>query len=782
MSYDIINGKSNDMQCVTGEHYRITVLASRMLRLEYCESNIFEDRPSVFACCRNFDAPEFEVCRHNGKLEIHTEYLSLFYDEKPFSAGGLSIKVRSETRGIYSTWHYGDKLRENLGGTARTLDMADGEIPLRKGIQSRLQGYSVIDDSDSPLIESDGDIMSRAEKAIDLDFFGYGLEYQAALNDFFELSGRPPMLPRYALGNWWSRFHAYSDDEYLNLMDRFRAERVPFSVAVMDMDWHITDITAKQGKGWTGYTWNKELFRNPKNFLSQLHSRSLKCALNLHPAEGIQPHEEQYVEAAVRMGLDPASGRDIPFDMCSKDFVDTYFKCLLKPREDEGVDFWWIDWQQGDASCIDGADPLWLLNHFHTLHSAEINQRPLILSRYAGPGSHRYPIGFSGDTIISWDSLRFQPYFTATAANIGYGWWSHDIGGHCAGTYDEELTVRWVQFGAFSPIMRLHSTSNIFSGREPWNYSGEVCSILKAFLRLRHRLVPYLYTMNFESARHGIMPLRPMYYLYPRAEEAYQVPNQYYFGSQLIVCPITSPVSAETGMGSVAAWLPEGTYYDFFTARRYSGGGMKILHRPLSQIPVFAKAGAIVPLTGEQEAERFGVELPEAIDVNVFCGDSGEYTMYEDDGSDEHAALTRFEVKWSEDAMRFSIKPDEDGFRVRPAMRRYRVCFYGIKNSTVKSDVAYEKTYDTEKKVLTVTFGKNSGKIELQVLNAELADIDRSKRIFKLLQHCRIGYELKEKIYNCICAKKNPAAVIHELQSRALSHDLIGALTELGFE
>lgn len=104
MSYDIINGKSNDMQCVTGEHYRITVLASRMLRLEYCESNIFEDRPSVFACCRNFDAPKFEVCRHNGKLEIHTEYLSLFYDEKPFSAGGLSIKVRSETRGIYSTW------------------------------------------------------------------------------------------------------------------------------------------------------------------------------------------------------------------------------------------------------------------------------------------------------------------------------------------------------------------------------------------------------------------------------------------------------------------------------------------------------------------------------------------------------------------------------------------------------------------------------------------------------------------------------------------------------
>lgn len=782
MSYDIINGKCSDAQCVVGDHFRFTVLTSRMLRMEYSELGVFENRPSVFACCRNFAAPKFKVCRRNGKLEIHTEYLSLFYDEKHFSPGGLSVKVRSETRGIYSTWHYGDELCENLGGTARTLDMADGEIPLKNGIQSRLQGYSVIDDSASPLIESDGTIKSRDEKEIDIYFFGYGLAYQEALDDYFALTGKPPMLPRYALGNWWSRFHAYSDDEYLSLMDRFRTERIPFSVAVMDMDWHITDITSKQGKGWTGYTWNNELFRDPNDFLHQLHSRGLKCALNLHPAEGIQPHEEQYVEAAERMGLDPASGCDIPFDMCNKDFADTYFKCLLKPREEEGVDFWWIDWQQGDTSCIDGADPLWLLNHFHTFHSAETNRRPLILSRYAGPGSHRYPIGFSGDTIISWDSLRFQPYFTATAANIGYGWWSHDIGGHCGGIYDEELTARWVQFGVFSPIMRLHSTSNLFGGREPWNYSDEVWAILKDFLRLRHRLIPYLFTMNRDSAKGGVMPLRPMYYLYPREEEAYQVPNQYYFGSQLIVCPITSPASAETGMGGVAAWLPEGMYYDFFTAQRYSGGGMRILHRPLSQIPVLTRAGAIVPLTEEQEAESFGTELPETIDVNVFCGDSGEYTLYEDDGSDEHAALTRFAVKWSKDAMQFSIEPDENHFHVRPSMRRYRVNFYGIEDSKVKSDVAYETTYDTGKKVLTVTFGKISDKIELQVLNVKLADVDRNERIFKLLQHCKIGYELKEKIYNCIRSKKDRFAAIHELQAMALSPDLMDALTELIFE
>ena len=129
---------------------------------------------------------------------------------------------------------------------------------------------------------------------------------------------------------------------------------------------------------------------------------------------------------------------------------------------------WWIDWQQGSESRFPGVDPLWLLNHYHFLRSARKEKRPFIFSRYAGPGSHRYPAGFSGDSVTSWNSLRFQPYFTATAANIGYGWWSHDIGGHCAGKKDPELMMRWVQLGVFSPIMRLHSTSNLFNGKEPW--------------------------------------------------------------------------------------------------------------------------------------------------------------------------------------------------------------------------------------------------------------------------------------------------------------------------
>ena len=187
-----------------------------------------------------------------------------------------------------------------------------------------------------------------------------------------------------------------------------------------------------------------------------------------------------------------------------------YFELVHHPLERQGVDFWWIDWQQGSNSGVEGLDPLWMLNHYHYLDNCRNGNRGMIFSRYAGPGSHRYPVGFSGDTIISWDSLDFQPYFTANASNIGYGWWSHDIGGHMLGVKDDELAVRWLQLGVFSPILRLHSSCSEFNGKEPWRYDRVAEQVMKEFLRLRHKLIPYLYTMNVRASVESIPLMQPM--------------------------------------------------------------------------------------------------------------------------------------------------------------------------------------------------------------------------------------------------------------------------------
>ena len=217
----------------------------------------------------------------------------------------------------------------------------------------------------------------------------------------------------------------------------------------------------------------------------------------------------------------------------------------------------------------------------------------MIFSRYAGPGSHRYPVGFSGDSIATWDSLKFQPEFTATASNIGYGWWSHDIGGHMGGHRDDEMTTRWMQFGVFSPIFRLHSTNSKWMSKEPWNFRAECTLEMQRSTQLRHRLVPYLHTMNLLA---GDSPLvRPMYWEYPTHEEAYQKPNEYLFGSSLIIAPVVEPRNPKTYMAKVDVWMPPGTHVDIFTGLVYDGDRTLRMYRKLQSIPALIPMGAMLP-------------------------------------------------------------------------------------------------------------------------------------------------------------------------------------------
>lgn len=391
-------------------------------------------------------------------------------------------------------------------------------------------------------------------------------------------------------------------------MDRFKREGIPFTTSVIDMDWHLVDsVDPKYGSGWTGYTWNHELFPDHVKFLDELHRKGLKTTLNVHPRDGIRAFENAYPKAAKRMGVDPASGENLEFDLTNPDYMDAYFD-MHHDLEAEGVDFWWLDWQQGGVTRQPGLDPLWILNHMHYLDSGRDGRWPLAFSRYAGPGSHRYPVGFSGDTVITWDSLAFQPQFTATASNIGYGWWSHDIGGHMFGYRDDELEARWYQLGAFSPINRLHSSNSPFSGKEPWNYTGDVRASMTASLRLRHALLPYLYSMNYRAAFEGRPIVEPMYWQSPDTWSAYDYPDEFRFGTELVVAPIVSAADRKVARGRADLWLPQGEWFDFFDGRRYEARGdagrAVTVWRALDRMPVFAKAGAIVPMQRLGEGGR----------------------------------------------------------------------------------------------------------------------------------------------------------------------------------
>ena len=696
-----IRPKADERYTVFGDKWRITVLTDRMMRLEYSETGYFEDRATRLAFNRNFDIPEFQSYEENGLLHIVTKHLHLTYDKKPFSELGLQITVDTT-----KPWLYGQKPR-SLPGTVRTLDQANGEVPLEPSFLNQKTGIGVIDDSRTLCIGEDGWPVASEAGHTDVYFLGYPNDYAGAIRDFYKLSAPIPLIPRYAFGNWWSRYHKYTDTEYLTLMDRFKDNDLPFSVAIIDMDWHLTTTPdpVRFGGGWTGYTWNSEYFPDHKKFLAELHQRGLKTSLNLHPRDGIRAYEQAYPAICERLGLDPTLEKQIEFDVSSKEFFEAYFDCVLDPMEDEGVDFWWIDWQQTGGSRKPGYDPLWMLNHCHYTDNARRGNRPLLFSRYAGIGSHRYPLGFSGDTHITWESLDFQPYFTLCASNIGFSMWSHDIGGHYHGAHDPELYTRWIQLGVFSPINRLHSSPSPYISKEPWNYGMEAEKIAGEFLRLRHRLIPYIYTEHFKNHTDGTPLIRPMYHLYPTNSNAYSIRNEYMFGDSLLVCPTTTRRDTESQMSKTKLWLPEGIWIDFFSSRVYTGDRTLNVYRHLDEMPVFAKAGAIIPMSDIQGKDN-STSNPERIELRVFGGADGRYEMIEDnDKTGAQNIVSRTEYKLTYGTItNLEIKSAEPCEHI-PDYRTYRVRFaafdcpklltLSIKGITIPLDFKYDEITKT---------------------------------------------------------------------------------------
>jgi hypothetical protein len=716
-------GKAAPEAVVLAGKVRFSLLTSRMVRMEYDPNEIFEDRASQIFWFRQQPKPAFEVKKDKNCVEIITDHLHLCFNLKyigePFSSENLSIEVCE----LGTVWRYGMEDRGNLLGTLRTLDMIDGFAPLEPGLISR-DGWALVDDSKGLVFNDDGWLEARnnLDTCVDLIFFGYGLDFNACIQDYCRVSGQPGMVPRWALGNWWSRYWAYSQDELQELINEFKFHGVPLSVCIIDMDWHITE-TGNESSGWTGYTWNRELFPDPVGTLEFIHKMGLKSGLNLHPAGGIYPHEELYLQMAEAVGVDPASKEPVSFDLENPQFAKPYFNYLHHPQEEQvGIDFWWMDWQQGNPSRLPHLNLLWWINHLHYIDLGRNKvKRSFLFSRWGGLGNHRYPIGFSGDTIISWASLAFQPYLTATAANVGFGWWSHDIGGHMGGITDAELFTRWVQFGVFSPIMRLHSTKDPFLERRPWGYDRETYRIVRDYMQLRHALIPYLYTMAWRDHQYGIPLSRPMYYSWPSLDQAYTCPNQYEFGSELVVAPFVKPIESDTRFSRQAVWLPEGLWFNYFSGRSYlvnsPEGEWFSEYGTIEETPVFAKAGAIIPMG--PAVDWGGVENPYFLSLRLFPGASNSFHLYEDDGEsqfyrDGNYSITHIYQRWEEfsgeNRIICGIDPIKGDAHIPGPSRKYEFVFYAIsapRNITASiNDLAVDIKWDYDENSCRLTVSK----------------------------------------------------------------------------
>ena len=685
-------------------HARFTVLTPQLIRIEWAADGKFEDHASLVFINRRLPVPKYSHEFGGGKLTLKTDALTLTYTPKAdgrFTSDNLTIEFTVDGKPV--VWRPGTIDLQNLKGTTRTLDGALGDKtkePIGNGFVSR-SGWAIEDDSTRPLFDSADFRFLQGEKSPwpwvierpagerqDWYFFGYGHDYRKALGDYVRAAGRIPLPPRFAFGAWWSRYWAYSDQEIEEIIRGFRENDTPLDVFVIDMDWHINidQLKAKDetdqsnhGLGWTGYTWNKLLFPDPTQFLARLHADGLKTSLNMHPASGAQPWEDAYPAMAKAMGIDPATKKYVPFDITDKKYATNYMDLLHHPLEKQGIDFWWLDWQQEPTTKLPGVNPTWWLNYVHFTDQEREGKRPLLFHRWGGLGNHRYQIGFSGDTVSVWDSLAFQPWFTATAANVGYAYWSHDIGGHMPGAVDPELFTRWVQFGTFSPILRTHTTKNPDSERRIWAYPEPFSAILRSAFQLRYALQPYIYTEARRTYDTGVAFFRPLYYDWPEANEAYSSKDEYVFGDQMLAAPVVAPADKTTGLAAEQVWLPQGEWIEWPTGKHITGPATINRSFSIDQIPIYFKTGAIVPM--QPPMSYTGQKPVDPLIVNVWPlepGTNSRYSVYEDSGIAEEYkrgvfARTPIKAAQSGDTLRVEIGPIEGSYDGMLKARSYEL-------------------------------------------------------------------------------------------------------------
>lgn len=695
------NPKADAKAVVTSGNARFTVLTPQLIRMEWSADGQFEDRATLTFVNRETPVPEFKVRESKSKLTITTPALTLTY-LKNGKFSDKNLKAVFTLNGREVVWTPGMENPQNLLGTTRTLDGADGsklKEPMEQGILSRA-GWSLIDDSQRHVLTPDGSeweewVEARPEgDRQDLYLFAYGHDYKQALADYALVAGRAPMPPKYTLGYWWSRYWQYSDNEFVDLVNKLKSMDVPIDVLIVDMDWHETWGLRKSNSpkdeygqriGWTGYTWQKELFPSPANFLKWTENEELKVALNLHPASGIQPYEAVYDDFTKEYGWSE-KGKSVPFKIDERKWADAYFKTVLEPMERNGVDFWWLDWQQWkESKYTPGLSNTFWLNHTFFNHAERQNPglRPFIYHRWGGLGSHRYPLAFSGDTYATWPMLAYLPYFTATASNVNYGWWGHDIGGHMfhktQKATDPELYTRWLQYGVFTPIFKTHSTKDPRIERCIWCFPDHMF-LMRDAIRLRYTLAPYIYNAARENYDTGVGMCRPMYYDYPESDKAYETPEQFMFGNDILATTITQPVDSITGLAPRTIWFPEGTWFDCATGSMYEGGRTEELHYTLAENPHYAKAGSIIPMN---PATVKNLQQPcDTLVLTFIPGGDGQLRHYEDDGMSQqyktNYAVTTVTKKQEGNTVRVRISPREGSFAGASDNRSYELRFPAV--------------------------------------------------------------------------------------------------------
>jgi len=657
--FDLTKAVANPECIFKGNKYRITVLTERLVRLEYNQNGVFEDSPTELVLYRNFPKSEFTIDETNTTLKIITKYFELTYlKEKSFKGGNASPMKNLKIKLLNSEkiWYYGHpEVRNFVSGSY----IQNNRIINQKGLYS-LDGFSSIDDSKTSLILENGSIKKRDSVSIDTYVFLYNKDFYYCLNDYFMLTGYPPLVPRYALGNWWYKDDFYSEEEIAHITKKFEANNIPISVFMLNRALNDFEFS--------------EYYKDPKLIPNYFHSKSIRLGLGIEDFKEFKNNSKSFNK--VKDYLTQDKNGNIPFNLFDAKTIDAFFKLIIQPLNNYGIDFYSLN-----SFDFKDSERLMILKHYLYYHNSKtVNKRPMISAYNGKIATHRYPITYAGKTSVTWEALRDITRFNISLSNLGISFMSQDIGGTCEGIEDNELFTRFVQLGVFSPILRLGSESGKYYKREPWKWGLKTGKITTDFLRLRHELIPYIYTEAYKYFKYGKPLIEPIYYRYPKLYDSIYN-NQYFFGSTFLVSPILTKKEYIMNRVIQKIYMPEGIWYGFFTGKKYNGNKKYTSFYRDEEYPVFVKAGAIIPMANNVFN---GTSNPNCCELQIFPGASNTYSIYEDDGETnnylkEEYLITNVEFVYEKDNYKLTILPVSGKTGVVAKTRNYKIKFRNTK-------------------------------------------------------------------------------------------------------
>ncbi len=779
------NPIANPKNIIKGNKYRISILSERLIRFEYNENGEFEDLSTEFAWNRDFEECKYEIKQDSRYMEITTSYFKITYiKEKPFQGSKISptSNLKVEVLNSPAVWYYGHPEVRNYGAPSNGINNNDKNIKFSKSLYS-LDGFASFDDSNSKVVEQDGTVRERKNKEIDIYLFVYLKDFTKCLKDYYYLTGYPALIPRYALGNWWSRDLAYDDTSLKKLIDQFGRKNIPLSILLLDNDWHnkVDDTES-------GFTFNKDLFKSPYEMISYVHNKGIKIGLSVNPTDGFYSLDEFYNQA--KNYLTPDKNGIIPFNVLTPRWIDVYLKLYIHPLDALEIDFYWI--KNNNKVSLEEIN---LLKHYHMYDMMRnYKRRPMVLAKNTLVAAHRYPVLYSGKSEVSWNTLNTIPFYNLNATNIGVSWWSHDIGGYHKGIEDSELYIRSVQLGVFSPIMKFGSAGGKYYKREPWRWGVKTYSIVKDYLTLRHQLIPYLYAEAYKYHKFGDPLIIPLYYKYPEIYFDDRYKNEYYFGSELFIAPIVHKKDYTMDRSIQKMFIPEGVWYDFVTGKKFPGGKDYVGFFKDQDYPVFAKAGAIIPLgIGENINDT---KPPKNMEIHIFPGRSNFYNMYEDDGTTDlylkdFYLLTNIEYNYSPNDYKLVMKAIEGKSGIVPDYRHYKFKFRNTKeakNITVLHNgtpIKFMTYVDGNDFIVEIDEAKTIGELVIN-LKGDNIEVNASRiindDIEEIISDLQIETELKEKLDEILFSKlsnKKKRIEIRKLSNKGLDKKFVKLFLKL---